>query len=356
MVRVADQRLAQVEKYAALADDDDAAVTIDDVERVGIGAACVKFCDRCAERGDALSGALLDRVAALGILMTPNERARQPVHRYEFRVASRPDAAPLRIALSERRLAASELGSFLYMSSLLLASMFAHHVELLHDARVVELGAGRALAALAAAAAVKSSARPMRALVVTDGEDVVLQNIEQSIASNANVVDKTLVSAAKYAFGSEWMHGDRADLLFGADVCYEDPHPPLVAASVDAILAPDGLALIVCAIRYPSLWTQLIDELHQRQFQVVVAELDVELSEFGRSWQCGARIESSVSDADATQLRIEVEALLSDAPAWIDEACRAPGRDMIRLMSCGTFYGSDFHEGGIRLLATRRRN
>jgi hypothetical protein len=195
----------------------------------------------------------------------------------------------------------------------------------------------------------------MRALIVTDGEDMVLQNIEQSIAANAAVLDGARVSAAKYPFGAAWTHGERADLLFGADVCYEDAHPPLVAASIDAILAPAGLALVVCAIRYPSLWTQLLAELRQRDFQVVVAELDVELGELGRSWQSGARIETSVSDADAVELRAQVEALLSDALAWIDEACRAPGRDLVRLMACGTFYGSDIHEGGIRLLATKRR-
>jgi hypothetical protein len=27
---------------------------------------------------------------------------------------------------------------------------------------------------------------------------------------------------------------------------------------------------------------------------------------------------------------------------------------LVRLMTCGTFYGSDFHEGGIRMVGVRR--
>lgn len=320
-----------------------------DFERVGLSAACIKFGDAFCE--SERFAPLVERCVALAVRLTPNDRVRRPTHRYEFAVAQNTVA----VQLSERQLAASELGAYLYLSGLLLASLLAHHVDLLRDQLVVELGAGRALTSLAAAAADRAlGGDGMRRLVITDGEEAIVDNIEQTVAANAAVLNADKISVRRYAFGDAWPDELRAELLIATDVCYELVHSELVARALDAVLAPHGTALIVCGVRYNDVWRALLAELHQRGYVVARAQLDVELCDSGREWRCAARLIDDDRAAAAAELRAHVAALLVDAPRWLDAACRAPGKDLTRLMNCGTFFGSDTHEGGIQLLAVRK--
>jgi predicted nicotinamide N-methyase len=349
-VVVAEQLLSELEQLSDSAFDAD-------FERVGLSAACIKFGDAFCQHEQY--SALVDRCVALAVRLTPNERAHRPKHHYRF-------GDDVVVQLSERKLAASQLGSYLYLSGLLLASLLVHHVEVLAGRLVVELGAGRALTSMAAAVADRvHGGSGMRRLVITDGEDAVVDNIGETLLANRAALDAERISVRRYAFGDAWPADEqRAELLIATDVCYELVHALQVADALDAVLAPHGrgTALITCGVRYVDVWQTLLRLLAERRYAVVRVRLDVVLADSGRHWHCAAKLldgndctttTTTTIAADDDALRAFVAPLLADAPQWLDAACRAPGNDLTRLLNCGTFFGSDSHQGGIELLAVR---
>ena len=106
-------------------------------------------------------------------------------------------------------------GQVVWPVSVALARFVAARLDSLKGRRVVEVGAGTALAGLAAARAACAS------VVLTDGSDVIMRLLERALASsNVTATLKAPISARKLLWGDRGSFDEigGCDVVLGADL------------------------------------------------------------------------------------------------------------------------------------------
>lgn len=178
--------------------------------------------------------------------------------------------------------------------------------RMMNGRRVLELGAGCALCGILAAHYGGN-------VTLTDIEEPLLENMRLSVAANemrgragiarldwscAVDADEDEHGDCKACIGDEsGVHG-HYDIILGADIVYEPPHPLWVALTIKRYLASDGVALVLNAVRDESLMESFLTNLVRTGLECTVTNCETEcaLSDFGIDWVRGS--ETTLQCAD----------------------------------------------------------
>mmetsp|Transcript_56466 Transcript_56466/g.116933 ORF Transcript_56466/g.116933 Transcript_56466/m.116933 type:complete len:275 (+) Transcript_56466:59-883(+) len=138
-------------------------------------------------------------------------------------------------------------GGMVWPGAILLASQLRRRSELLSEASVVlELGAGCGLPGLAAASLLRNAGESR--VILTDGPEAVLANLEENARANADRVSPVELQVCKLIWeelldGSAPPPAEEIDLILGSDVIWGD-RGPLVAHVARLLVRPAGWLVI----------------------------------------------------------------------------------------------------------------
>lgn len=121
-------------------------------------------------------------------------------------------------------------------SGTVLARLLLEQPHLVQGRCVVDLGAGCGLAGLAAAAI------GAKQVVLTDGDDETLQNLEHNVANSGS--DQVRVRLLRWQDAATWDHSEQGDLVISSDTVFGHFGGALASCALQ-VLKPKGLMILV---------------------------------------------------------------------------------------------------------------
>jgi len=168
--------------------------------------------------------------------------------------------------VSGRQSAQEDVGFVMWPSAVVLSKWLISNPQLIHNKRVLELGAGCGLVGLVAAgiaseqkreAIVVENTQILCPVVITDFNPKVLENLEQNICLNDLSQDAHVAKLDFYTQDGDnycggWIDGSGAqhapvDVLLAADVICKPEDATAVANTIYDALKPGGMAILVSA-------------------------------------------------------------------------------------------------------------
>jgi predicted nicotinamide N-methyase len=229
--------------------------------------------------------------AAVAALAAPDSRLTRA---YRF--------GPHTLTLRDASAVTGGLGWRVWRAALILCDMLLSAPSLVADRRVLEVGAGCGACGMLAAVL------GARHTVLTDCLPGLLETLEENIALNAEPADAAHAWAPRVSAGGggglcvrhlEWEEDapagssgaappqsdcavpdaprlapdERFDAILGSDVMYEHAHAAALPAVLARHLAPGGVALLVCGVRFPDVLDAFLARLAAAGLQCASAQL-----------------------------------------------------------------------------------
>lgn len=146
------------------------------------------------------------------------------------------------------------------------------HVSTKQVHKVVELGAGTGLTGLVAARVLSPASR----VILTDGDDLVVQNLRANIALNPSEDSKQEVTATRLLWGTDPAIPD-TDLVLAADVTYDSTVIPYLVAALAQFLQLDQpippTVLVAATIRSEDTFAVFEQECLNKAIKLVEARV-----------------------------------------------------------------------------------
>ena len=159
--------------------------------------------------------------------------------------------------VTKRQTAQADVGYLMWPSAIVLSRWLLSNTHLLIDKTILEIGAGCGLVGILAATVVKHSDKTNQ-VVITDVNNVVLDNISRNIRLNDV---SSVASVAKLDFYRQtgdnhtgrWVGGEieeyfePVDIVLAADIICQPEDAVAAAKTIYDALVPGGVAYVVCA-------------------------------------------------------------------------------------------------------------
>ena len=163
--------------------------------------------------------------------------------------------------VTKRQTAQADVGYLMWPSAIVLSRWLLSNTHILKDKTILEIGAGCGLVGILAATIVKDCNKPDQ-VIITDVNNVVLENISRNISLNdvtsvASVTKLDFYRQTGENHAGRWIGGgfgnkceeyfEPVDVVLAADIICQPEDAVAAARTIYDSLVPGGVAYVVCA-------------------------------------------------------------------------------------------------------------